>query len=134
LWGAPELNSPAMFAFKIFRNYDDAGGEFGDTSIAARSADQGKLAVYAAVRSADEMATIVVINKTFGDLKSDVVLAHLKTEKHARVFRYSSADLKQIRALPDAVVTRESKKEKTSALKDQVFPSMSITLFVTRVN
>jgi hypothetical protein len=133
LWGAPELNSPAMFAFKIFRNYDDAGGEFGDTSIAASSADQGKLAVYAAVRSADEMATIVVINKTFGDLKSDVVLTHLKTEKHARVFQYSSADLKQIRALPDAVVTRESKKEKTSALKDQVFPSMSITLFVTRV-
>ena len=37
LWGPPNLNSPLMFAFKIFRNYDDAGGEFGDTSLAARA-------------------------------------------------------------------------------------------------
>jgi len=132
LWGPPELRSPAMFAFKIFRNYDDAGGEFGDTSIAATSSDQGKVAVYAALRNSDHTVTIVVVNKSFGDLKSDVVLAHLKTEKRARVFQYSSADLKQIRKLPDAAVAQVSKKEKTSALKDQVFPAMSITLFVAQ--
>lgn len=133
LWGPPELNSPAMFAFKMFRNYDDAGGDFGDTSITASSSDQGKLAVYAALRSKDDSVTIVVINKTFGDLKSDVVLAHLKTAKHAEVYQYSSADLVKIRELPDAAVSRLSKKEKTDALKDQVFPAMSITLFVARV-
>ena len=132
LWGAPELSSPAMFAFKIFRNYDDAGGEFGDTSLEATSGDQGKLAVYAAWRSADHAVTIVVVNKTFGDLRSDVVLAHLKTAKRARVFAYSSADLKQIRSLPDVSVTRVSKEDKTSALKSQVFPAMSITLFVAQ--
>jgi len=132
LWGAPDLNSPAMFAFKIFRNYDDAGGEFGDTSLVAASSDQGRVAIYAALRSADQMVTIMVVNKTFGDLRSDVVLAQLKMAKRAKVFQYSSADLKQIRSLPDASVTQVSKKDGTSALKGRVFPAMSITLFVAR--
>jgi len=137
LWGAPELNSPAMFAFKVFRNYDDAGGEFGDLSLSATSSDQGKLAVYAAQRRADRAITIVVVNKTFGDLKSDVVLTHLKTKKRAKAFEYSNADLKQIRTLPDASVVRVTKKDQTgkvkeSLLRDQVFPAMSITLFVVQ--
>lgn len=129
LWGPPDLDAPSMFAFRIFRNYDDAGGEFGDTSISAESSDQGKLAVYAALRGPDHTVTIVVINKTFGDLKSDLVLTRLKTAKRARVFQYSDADLKQIRALPDTNVTQLSKKDRTSALKDQIFPAMSITLY-----
>jgi hypothetical protein len=132
LWGPPDLNSPSMFAFKIFRNYDDAGGEFGDTSLAATSSDQGKVALYAALRSADDAVTIMVVNKTFGDLKSDLILSHLKMEKRAAVYQYSGADLKGIRKLPDADVKRVSKKDKTSAVKDQVFPAMSITLFVAQ--
>lgn len=138
LWGPPELDSPAMFAFKIFRNYDDNGGEFGDTSIAASSSDQGKVAVYGALRTTDDMVTIIVINKTFGDLKSDVVLARLKTAKRAKVYQYSGADLVKIRELPDAAVARVTRKEpagkvKTGVLKDQVFPAMSITLIVAKV-
>jgi hypothetical protein len=137
LWGAPELNSPGMFAFKIFRNYDDAGGEFGDTSLAATSSDQGKLAVYAAQRSRDRAVTIVVVNKTFRDLKSDVVLDHLKTAKRAKVFQYSGEDLKEIRTLPDAGVARVAVKDKTGKVKEnvlseQMFPAMSITLFVAQ--
>jgi hypothetical protein len=129
LWGPPDLDTPAMFAFKIFRNYDDAGGAFGDISIGANSSDQGSLAVYAALRNTDNSVTVIVINKTFEDLKSDLVLIHLKTAKHGRVFQYSNADLKQIRALPDAKVALISKKDGTLALKDQVFPAMSITLY-----
>lgn len=126
-----------MFAFKIFRNYDGAGGEFGDTSLEATSSDQGKLAVYAAQRSTDGAVTIVVVNKTFGDLKSDVALDHLKTAKRAKVFVYSGADLKDINALPDAGVARVTKKDrrgkvKESVLREQVFPAMSITLFVAQ--
>ncbi len=130
LWGASELDSPSMFAFKIFRNYDDAGGAFGDTSLEAASSDQGKLAIYAAFRNQDHAVTIIVINKTFGDLQSDVVLAHTRTAKRAHVFQYSGADLKQIRSLPDAKLVRISKRDKTAALKGQLFPAMSITLYV----
>ncbi len=134
LWGAPELGSPSMFAFKIFRNYDDAGGAFGDTSLPATSSDQGKLAIYAAFRSTDHAVTAIVVNKTFEDLQSDVALEQIKLAKPVKVFQYSSADLKQIRSLPDAKLTRISKKQKTASLKGQVFPAMSITLFVAQAH
>jgi hypothetical protein len=134
LWGPPDLNSPAMFAFKIFRNYDDAGGEFGDRSIDASSSDQSQIAVYAALRTGDNKVTVVVINKTFGDLRSSLVLSNLNTAKRASVFQYSDADLKRIRALPETEITRLSKKNRMSALKGQVFPAMSITLYVVPVS
>jgi hypothetical protein len=129
VWGPPDLNSPLMFAFKIFRNYDDAGGEFGDVSLAARSADQAKLAVYAARRTADGTATIVVVNKTFGDLQTDLTLDRFKVKGLAKVYQYSGMDLTQIRALPAVQASSPSRKVKASEFKDQLFPAMSITMY-----
>ena len=40
LWAPPALSSPGFYAFKIFRNYDNSGGSFGDVSVSAASADQ----------------------------------------------------------------------------------------------
>jgi len=129
VWGPPDLNSPLMFAFKMFRNYDDAGGEFGNTSLTAQSADQGKLAVYAARRYADHAITVVVINKTFGDLRSDLTLDQFKAKGPAKVYQYSGADLTQIRALPAVKTSSANSKTKASVLKDQLFPAMSITMY-----
>jgi hypothetical protein len=70
----------------------------------------------------------MVINKSFGDLKSDVVLAHLSAHKaKAKVYRYSNADLSAIRALRDVAVKA---KAGTGSIKNVTFPAMSITLFV----
>ncbi len=129
VWGPPDLNSPLMFAFKIFRNYDDAGEEFGDASLTATSADQGKLSVYAARRTADRAVTVVVINKTFGDLHTDLTLDHFKPKGPAKVYQYSSANLEQIRALPQVKASKSSGKTKARVLKDQLFPAMSVTLY-----
>jgi hypothetical protein len=129
LWGPPNLNQPLMFAFKIFRNYDDAGAEFGDTSLAATSADQGKLAVYAARRTADHTITVVVINKTFGDLRADLPLDHFKAKGSAKVYRYSSLDLAHIRTLPAVKASSPGEKVEKSVVKDQLFPAMSITMY-----
>jgi hypothetical protein len=129
LWGPPNLNSPLLFAFKIFRNYDDAGAEFGDTSLAATSADQGKLAVYAARRIADHTITVVVINKTFGDLRADLPLDHFKAKGPVNVYQYSGADLTRIRMLPAVKTSSPGEKVETSVVKDQLFPAMSITLY-----
>jgi hypothetical protein len=134
IWGPPDLNSPLMFAFKIYRNYDDAGGEFGSTSIAAKSEDQGKLSVYAARRAADHAVTVVVINKTFGDLHSDLTLDQIKAKGPAKVYQYSGIDLKQIRALPAGKASKSSGKTKASVLKDQLFPAMSITMYAIASN
>jgi hypothetical protein len=129
LWGPPDLNQPLMFAFKMFRNYDDSGAGFGDASLDAASADQGKLAVYAARRPADHAVTVVVINKTFGDLRSDLQIEHFKAKGQARVYRYSGADLAAIDALPGAKASKLGGKDKSSGFKDQLFPAMSITLY-----
>ncbi|MGA2349179.1 MAG: glycoside hydrolase family 44 protein [Terracidiphilus sp.] len=129
LWGPPNLNEPLMFAFKIFRNYDDAGGEFGDLSVAAKSADQGKLAVYAARRTADHAITVVVINKTFGDLRADLPLDHFKAKGQAKTYQYSGANLTQILALPKVNLSSSGEKVESAVIKDQLFPAMSITLY-----
>jgi len=129
IWGPPNLNAPLMFAFKIFRNYDDAGSGFGDMSLAATSADQGKLAVYAARRTADQTINVVVINKTFGDLRADLPLDHFEAQGPAKVYQYSGADLTQIRALPQIEAFKPGTKVEASVLNNQLFPAMSITMY-----
>ncbi|TWJ20411.1 fibronectin type III domain protein [Micromonospora endolithica] len=92
LWTAPEADQPVAHAFRIYRNYDGRGGAFGDTSVRATSADQGKLAIYAAERSGDGALTMVVVNKTGDELTSPVSLTGASTGT-AEVYRYSGADL-----------------------------------------
>jgi len=129
LWGPPDLNQPLMFAFKMFRNYDENGAGFGDSSLQAASADQGKLAIYAARRATDREVTVVVINKTFGDLRSDLQIEHFKVKGKAMVYRYSGADLTAIHTLPAAKASKSDGKDKASIVKGQLFPAMSITMY-----
>jgi uncharacterized protein (TIGR03437 family) len=121
LWGPPKPTDPGAFAFKIYTNYDDIGGTFGETSVRAASADQGKLSVYAALRS-DLSLTIIAINKTGDDLASLVSLANLSPEPAAKGWQYSAAQLDAIAPQPDLPINGHS----ISA----VFPANSITLLV----
>src|SRR6201999_1082413 len=59
MWDPPASNQPGAFAFRMFRNYDGAGAAFGGTSVRAVSADQSRVAVYAALR-ADGALTIIL--------------------------------------------------------------------------
>jgi hypothetical protein len=103
LWGPPNANQPGAFAFRMYRNYDGQGHKFGETSIQASSADQAKLAVYAAKRN-DQALTIMVINKTGGALTSSLSLHGFDPLSTAQVYRYSSANLNAIVAQPGQVV------------------------------
>jgi hypothetical protein len=70
LWNYPDTNTnlgyensetqPGAYAFRLYRNYDGAGGKFGDVSVSAASADQSQLAIYAAQRSSDSALTLVI--------------------------------------------------------------------------
>jgi O-glycosyl hydrolase len=111
---------PGVMAFKVFEDYDGMGSTFGDGSLRATSADQGKLAIYAAERSSDHMLTVLVLNKSFGDLTGSVALT--TTAKVAQVYRYSNGDLNEIRKLADAKVTKSGIAA--------TFPAQSLTLFV----
>jgi uncharacterized protein (TIGR03437 family) len=113
---------PGAFAFKIYRNYDGIGGTFGETGVQATTGDPDQLSIFAAQRS-DAALTILVLNKTTGDLSSTVQIANFTAAGGAQVWRYGPANLNAIlRQQPDAALNGGSI---TAA-----FPAYSMTLFV----
>lgn len=121
IWGPPTPSQPGAYAFRVYRNYDGMGGAFGETSVQAQSADQGQLAIYAARRS-DSALTLIAINKTSGDLASNVSLANFKPAASAQVWTYSSANL--------GAIVRGADLPVTAAGFSATFPANSISLFV----
>lgn len=131
LWGAPdpEKQVPGLMAFRVFRNYDSNGAQFGDRALTSSSADQGKLSVYGALRSKDNVLTVVVINKTYGDLTTTLNLGNFSASGPAQVFLYSNTNLNAIVAQPDVAVTAPPGGSTTSSVST-TFPAQSITMLV----
>jgi hypothetical protein len=121
LWAPPDADDPGAFAFRMYRNYDGQGAAFGDTSLAASSADQGQLGIYAARRSGDGALTLMIINKSAASLTSQISLAGFTSSGTAQVYCYSAANAQQI--VPQADQTVGSSFSAT-------FPASSITLMV----
>jgi Glycoside hydrolase family 44/Bacterial Ig-like domain (group 3) len=122
LWTVPKPTDPVAYSFRLYRNYDGAGGQFGDTSVNSTSTDQGQLSVYGAVRSSDGALIVVAINKTTGAIQTSLTLANFTSNATAAVYTYSSANLAQIIAgTPVPVVS--------NALNFN-FPAYSATVFV----
>ena len=123
LWSPPALDAPGAFAFRIYRNYDGAGAQFGDVSVQAASSDQSKLAIYAAQRSSDKALTLVVVNKNGDALTAALTISNPQSPiSSTQVYRYSAANLSVIQRLADQPVSGNGF---TSS-----FPANSITLFV----
>lgn len=121
---------PGTMAIAMYRNYDGANSTFGDSALASTSADQGKLSVYGAVRTTDKALTIVVINKTYGDLTSTLSLPGLSGSiTTAKAYLYSSADPAHIVARPAVTVAPPSGGATASTITTS-FPAQSITLLV----
>ena len=126
LWSPPEASEPGAYAFRMYRNYDGRGGAYGDTWVRSASADQGRLALYAAQRSSDGHLTIMVINKTKEALTSDLNLSGFSPGGSAQVYRYSATNPNQIvrgsdQAVPESGFTA-------------TYPAESITLVVVPAN
>jgi hypothetical protein len=122
LWSPPAATDPGAFAFRIYRNYDGTGQGFGDVGVQATSTDQGRLSVYAAERTIDRALTLMVINKTAGELVSPVAISGRTLPALAAVYRYSASYLGAIQRLPDQTLAAFG--------FTAVFPANSITLFV----
>jgi 5-hydroxyisourate hydrolase-like protein (transthyretin family) len=132
LWGPPDPSTqvPGLMAYEIYRNYDGSKSTFGDEALASTSADQGKLSVYGALRTADNKVTVMVINKTYGDLTSTLSLANLPaTATSGQAYLYSNANLNAIVAQPAVTITPGSGGA-ASTIANYTFPAQSITLFV----
>jgi Glycoside hydrolase family 44/Bacterial Ig-like domain (group 3) len=124
MWSAPSPQDPIAYAFRIFRNYNGAGGQFGDTSVSAVSSNQGQLSLYAAQRSSDNAVTILAINKTTGALAGSIALSNLTLPSTAQVYTYSQASLTSIVHASDAAITGGS--------ISYTFPGYSAVLFVVQ--
>ena len=130
LWGPPDpaKQTPGLMAFEAFRDYDGKNAMFGDMSIASSSADQSKLSVYAALRTKDNMVTLVVINKTYGDATSTLAVSNLSpAATSAQAFVYSNANLAALVAQPNVTVTPPSGSRAVSTFSS-TFPAQSITV------
>lgn len=116
----PRTTDPLVMTFRMYRNYDGTGSRFGDTSVHAESADQEKLAIYAAEQGSK--LTLMFVNKSTQELASPVSLTGFNPASTAQVYRYSSANISGI--------VREDDQPMTSTGFNGVFPASSITLVV----
>ena len=122
--------TPVNMAFEIYRNYDGNKSTFGDGALTSSSGDQSKLAIYAAWRITDDALTIVVINKTYGDLTDTISVSNFpSTATAAHVYQYSNANLNAIVAQPDVTVT-PSGPGAIGTINSITFPAQSITMIV----
>ena len=122
MWNVPQPTAPLAYSFRIFRNFDGNGGQFGDTSVNSTSTDQGQLSVYGALRSADGALTVVAINKTTSAIQTSLSLANFNSNSSAAVFTYSNANLAQIITGTPVSVASNS--------VSYTFPAYSATVFV----
>lgn len=121
LWGAPSSQQPGAFAFRMYRNYNGKGGQFGSTSLLASSSDQGKIAIYAAEESTGGALTLMIINKTSAALSVPVTLKNFAPTGLIQTWRYSAADLTHI--------VHPADRNFSGSKFTSSFPANSITLF-----
>ena len=91
---------PPAEAFRMYRNYDGAGGAFGAISVAAASTVNG-VALYAAKDADGGRVTIVVINKTNAPAQTTLGLANFNAAGAVQSYQYVAANGAQLTKGPD---------------------------------
>jgi hypothetical protein len=78
-------------AFRLYRNYDGAGGRFGDTEVASTTSDTVYSSVYASLGAGSAALHVVAINKNYTrPMEVTVNLAGAVRYGSARVFAFDS--------------------------------------------
>jgi hypothetical protein len=120
-WTTPASTTPTYKAMKMYRNYDGNKSAFGDTSIAASTANPDAVSAFAAVRSADGALTVMAINKQIGTTATATI--NLSTFPHrgtTQIWQLTSAN----------AITRLSDQSFSGTSFITALPAQSITLFV----
>jgi hypothetical protein len=124
MWSPPAPTDPIAYSFRMFRNYDGKGHQFGDMSIRAVSSDEGSLSLYAAQRTSDNAVTILAINKTTASIRSAIALVNLSLPSAAQVYVYSAANLTSIVQSANAAIA--------AGTLAYTFPSYTAVMFVVQ--
>jgi hypothetical protein len=121
-WMFPALNSPGFHAFKMYTNYDDRGGRFGDLSVLAQSTDQGVVSSYAALDSESGNLHLMLINKQPQDgMLLQLRLDNFRPKETATQYRYEESNSRAVVA---------TSVEDVSDPFNLLLPPYSITLLV----
>ena len=87
-WTHPPVDSAGYYAFKLFTNYDDNGGKFGDLSVSAES-DHDLVSSYASVDSKTGALHLILVNKsTQRTMKTTVELSNYSADANVDLYRY----------------------------------------------
>jgi Glycoside hydrolase family 44 len=120
-WRYPELGSPGFYAFKLFMNYDDHGGHFGDTSVQALSSAPDQISAYAGLNSANDRLTLMLVNKNpNNDMAVNLDIKNFSQNGAATLYRYSAANSGGIVSAPLALDQQDA----------VTLPAYSISLLV----
>ena len=76
----------------MYRNYDGAGGAFGNVGISATTSDAVRTSVYASVDfGSDQRMVLMALNKTESSLTCGVAITHTRRFSRAKVYRLTAA-------------------------------------------
>ena len=92
-WTTPDTATPTYKSIKMYRNYDNVGGAFGNVSVRAAAADPDNLSSFAARRTADGALTVMLIAKRLsGTTSTTVNVANYALSGPVQVWRLSSTN------------------------------------------
>jgi len=120
-WTTPAAGTPTFKAMQLYRNYDSQRSTFGEVSVAAGGPNPDNVAVFAAVRTADGVLTVMVVNKQLlGGQPITLNLANFPAAPPAQVWQLTSAN----------AITRLADLPVDGGWLSNTVPAQSITLFV----
>jgi hypothetical protein len=92
VWPLQSAQTFMFGAFRIFRNYDNAGAAFGDTSFSATSSDMAKAAAYASQDAGNANRVVaVLLNKDTVSHTAGLALTHTKAFTVAQIYQLTAA-------------------------------------------
>lgn len=122
--GNGELPGYIAAAFKLYRNYDGKGGQFGDTAVAVKPADVVKVSVFAATDSKRPgRLTLLVINKSLRARYAGKIAIAGGVKLDGGAAYQLDASSTDIRKVADKVAVNDNRV-------DYAFPPLSATLLV----
>jgi len=120
-WTVPASTTPTFKAMQMYRNYDGAGGAFGDTSVAATVANPDNLSAFAALRKIDGALTVMVVNKAL-TRPTPLSLTLKSWPRTGTAHRWQLTAANTIAKLPGVTWSHQ--------VVSDVLPAQSVTLYV----
>ena len=105
-WTTPKVGSPGYLAFKLYGNYDDQGGRFGDLSVAAQSSDDYAISSFASVDTSTGNLHVMLVNKQV-DGETTITL-NLQNYEHGGAATYTRLGADNVDQLQSGEISTDS--------------------------